>query len=74
VKEAAEISEIYLQPLPNDQIGGLAVISAEPKEVTVVFIEGVLSISDLGKLSGNMGIPNITLTHGGKKPEPQKKG
>ena len=73
VNKAAETSEIYLQPLPNDQIGGLAVISAEPKKVTVVFVEGVLNKNDLGKLSGNMGIPNITLTHGGKKSEPQKK-
>src|SRR5580698_1883498 len=61
VKESDETSEIYLKPLPNDQLGGLAIISAEPKEVTVVFIEGVLNMSDLGKLSGNLGIPDITI-------------
>ena len=73
VNKAAETSEIYLQPLPNDQIGGLAVISAEPKKVTVVLIEGVLNRSDVGKLSGNLGIPTMTLTYGDKKSEPQKK-
>jgi len=73
VKEADGTSEIYLQPLPNNQLGGLAIVAAEPKEVTVVFISGVLNISDIGKLGGNLGIPNITLDHGGKKSENQKK-
>jgi hypothetical protein len=73
VKEAKETSEIYLQPLPNNQLGGLAIISAEPKEVSVVFIAGVLNMSDVGKLGGNLGIPDITITHGGKKSETQKK-
>jgi hypothetical protein len=66
-KESDETSEIYLQALPNNRLGGLAIISAEPKEVAIVFISGVMSMSDLGKLSGNLGIPNITLDHGGKK-------
>jgi hypothetical protein len=73
VKESEESSEIYLKPLPNDQLGGLAIISAEPKEVTVVFIEGVLNMSDLGKLSGNLGIPDIKYEHGGKKSDDSKK-
>lgn len=73
VKEATETSEIYLHPLPNNQLGGLAIVAAEPKEVTVVFIAGVLNMSDLGKLSGNLGIPNIELNHDGKRSDNQKK-
>ena len=73
VKEAEETSEIYLLPLPNNRLGGLAIVSAEPKEVTVVFISGNLKISDIGKLSGSMGIPEINLNHEGKKSEAQKK-
>lgn len=69
VKETNETSEIYIQALPNNQLGGLAVISAEPKEVSVVFIQGVMNMSDIGKLSGNFGIPDMTITHGGKKAE-----
>jgi hypothetical protein len=72
VKEADETSEIYLQPLPNNQLGGLAIVSAEPKEVSVVFISGVLNMSDVGKLSGNLGIPDMKLDHGGKKSESSK--
>jgi len=72
VKETNETSEIYLQPLPNDQLGGLAIINAEPKEVDIVFIVGVLNSSDVGKLSGNLGIPDIRLEHGGKKSDDSK--
>jgi hypothetical protein len=72
VKEATETSEIYLHPLPNNQLGGLAIVSAEPKEVTVVFISGVLKMSDLGKLNG-LGIPDIVYEHGGKKSDDSKK-
>ncbi len=73
VKEAHETSEIYLQPLPNNRLGGLAIVSAEPKEVTVVFISGNLNMSDIGKLSGNLGIPDIQLNQDGKKSDKSKK-
>ena len=57
--EQGETSQIYMQPLPNNQLGGLAVISTEAREVNVVFITGVMNLSDIGKLSGNLGIPNL---------------
>jgi hypothetical protein len=69
VKEASkEASEIYVQPLPNDKLGGLVVISAESKEVSVIFISGVMNASDIGKLSGNLGIPDLPDVPGTKKP------
>jgi hypothetical protein len=73
VKETDETSEIYLHALPNNKLGGLAIVSAEAKEVTVVFIAGVLNMSDLSKLSGNLGIPDINLDRDQKKSEPGKK-
>jgi hypothetical protein len=33
-----------------------------------VFIEGTLQMSDIAKLSGNLGIPDIDLPKDGKKP------
>lgn len=58
-KEQNEKTEIYIMALPNDRLGGLAIVSSEPAEITVVFINGTLSLSDLGKLSGNLGIPDL---------------
>ena len=71
-KEANESSEIYVQTLPNNKIGGLAIVSSEPKEVSVVFISGTLNMSDLGKLNG-LGVPNLLYEHGGKKSDDSKK-
>ncbi len=74
VKESDETSEIYLQPMPDGKIAGLAVVVAEPKEVTVVFLQGTLDPRDLKKLGG-LGvpdIPNVTLDHGGRPDAPQK--
>jgi hypothetical protein len=60
VREASkEASEIYVQALPNDRLGGLVVISAEAREVSVIFISGVMNASDVAKLSGNLGIPDL---------------
>jgi len=72
-KEADETSEIYVKPLPDNKLGGLAIISAEPKEVTVVFIAGSLNMSDIPKLSGNLGIPDLPTERGGKKSDDSKK-
>ena len=68
-----EISEVYMQPLPGNQLGGIAVISLEPKEVTVVLINGVINMDDIRKLSGNMGIPDLHTLMDLKKPEDQNK-
>ena len=67
-REDNSSSEIYLQPLPGDRLGGVAIIAAEPKELTVVFISGNLKQEDIAKLSGNMGIPDIKKELNGRKP------
>jgi hypothetical protein len=72
VKENDEASEVYVHALPNNKLGGFAIVDVEPTEVTVVFIAGSLNISDIGKLSG-LGIPDIHLGRGGKKSGDSKK-
>lgn len=67
VKESSETSEIWLRPLPGGELGGLAIISAESKELSIVFIEGTLQMSDIARLSGNLGIPDIDLRPGKKE-------
>lgn len=68
-QEGKELSEVYIQPLPNGKFGGVAIVDIEPRELTVVYISGVISMGDLQKLQGNMGIPPIDLK-GAKKPNP----
>ncbi len=58
-KKDDELSEIYLLPQPGGKLGGVAIVSAEAKEVTVVYIAGSLRTEDIAKLSGSMGIPDI---------------
>ncbi|MGH9722357.1 MAG: DUF4252 domain-containing protein [Bryobacteraceae bacterium] len=51
----------------GNQIGGLVVVAAEPKELTVVHILGSIDPADLKDLSGNFGIPKLDLERKQKK-------
>jgi Domain of unknown function (DUF4252) len=53
-----ENSEVYLKK-DGEQIGGLVVIAAEPKELTIVHIDGPINPEDLSSLGGHMGIPRL---------------
>ena len=70
--EGRETSEIWMQPLANNQLGGVAIISTEPRELTVVYINGILKMSDIATLSGNLGIPEINIDRDGKKSSGEK--
>jgi len=59
--------EVYLM-MQGDQIQGLAVISAEPKEFTVVNIVGPVNLEKLSKLEGQFGVPDLGLD----QPKPKK--
>ena len=67
VKEKTESSEIYVK-YDGDKVAGLLVISAEPKELTVVNIMGPVDLENLSALGGNFGIPHIST----KKPSKTK--
>jgi Domain of unknown function (DUF4252) len=66
-RKDGENVEVYLN-LAGDQINGLAVISLEPKELTVVNIVGPVDLEKLGKLEGQFGVPDL-----GLEKEPNKK-
>ncbi|MGA7411452.1 MAG: DUF4252 domain-containing protein [Bryobacteraceae bacterium] len=51
-------SEIYIHR-NGDQIGGLVVIATEPKELTIVHIDGQINPEELSELGGHMGIPEM---------------
>jgi Domain of unknown function (DUF4252) len=53
-----ETSEIYVKK-SGDAIGGLVVIDAQPREFTVVHIDGPINPDQLSELSGHVGIPQF---------------
>src|ERR1041384_6778948 len=50
--------EVYLL-FNGDQVGGLAVLVAEEKELTVVNIVGPVDLDKLAKLEGQFGVPEL---------------
>jgi len=64
-----ENTEVYLHKV-GDTIGGLVILAAEPKELTIVHIDGPINPEELSELSGNFGIPDLDKL---KKSKPAKK-
>ncbi|BCS32995.1 hypothetical protein TBR22_A22200 [Luteitalea sp. TBR-22] len=58
----------------GDRPGGLAVLSVEPREVTVVNIVGSIDLAQLQALQGKFGVPDLELgdTKGPKGPKGPK--
>ena len=54
-----ETDEIYVYTDAAGQIQGLAVISREPRELSVVNIVGTIKPEELTQLSGHLGIPKV---------------
>ena len=55
-KGIAQGTDVYVK-LVNNQMQGLFVLDAEPKELSLVLILGPIDMEKLGKLGGNFGIP-----------------
>jgi hypothetical protein len=71
---AGENAEIYLKKDGNT-IGGLVVIAAEPRELTIVHIDGPIDPEQLSQLGGHMGIPKMSIgskESGGEKKQGNK--
>ena len=52
--------EVYMT-MTGGQIGGIAVIATEPKQLTVVNIVGTIDLEKLLRLRGKFGIPSIDI-------------
>ena len=59
-KRDHENAEVYLMGAA-DNIQGMAIISAEPKELTVVNIVGPIDVDKLSHLEGSLGVPRLGL-------------
>ena len=64
-KEGANVA-VYLN-MAGDQITGLAVLSIEPKEFTVVNIVGPIDLDKLSSLEGQFGVPDLGIEKAPKK-------
>lgn len=69
-RKNGELSEVYLKNDAN-QVGGLVVIAAEPKQLTFVVISGTVDPETLNDLAGQFGIPD-TLNKGKKRKDKSK--
>jgi hypothetical protein len=70
-KEKHESSAIFMKT-DGKQVQGLVIISAEPKELTVVQILGSIDPSMLSELGGKMGIPKMEMGPKDKTAPPKK--
>lgn len=70
-KRNAENNEIYVMKDTSNNIAGIAILVAEPKELTVVNIVGPVDLDKLSALSGKFGIPDEKKNK--EKEQPKKK-
>jgi hypothetical protein len=64
-KRERENTEVYMMAVgAGGSIQGLAIIDAEPKELTVVNIVGPIDLDKLSTLEGHMGVPKLELEKG----------
>jgi hypothetical protein len=67
-KGDGENTEVYTKE-QDEHFNGLAILVAEPKELTVIHIDGVIDMDGLEKLSGKFGIPDDIQIKVEKKPK-----
>ena len=63
--------EVYIL-LNGEQIGGLAVLSTDDREFTVVNIVGPVDLEKLSKLEGQFGVPELGIESSKAKPKNNK--
>jgi hypothetical protein len=73
-KRDGDNAEIYLMTggSGDSSIRGLAIICAEPRELTVVNIVGPIDLDKLAELDGEMGVPRLGLIRSGKNKKETK--
>jgi hypothetical protein len=62
-KKDGENADVYLKSDGN-QVTGVAILVADPKELTIVYVDGTLNPDDVRDLQGHFGIPKIDMGKG----------
>jgi len=73
VKEKDGFTEILIRKGADGKADGLLILAAEPKELTLVHIDGVGDLAALARLGGLAGIPQLAATGAAKKKEAPRK-
>ena len=60
-KKDGESVDVYFKDGGNGNLGGVVVLCAEPKELTIVSIMGTLDPSQLADLGGHFGVPELNI-------------
>jgi hypothetical protein len=60
VRSKTKENVTIMADMHGDKITGLVVISAEPREFTVVYIDGPIDVDRLADLEGQFGIPEMS--------------
>jgi len=60
--------DVYFKDAGNGQLGGIVVIAAEPRELTIVNIVGTLDLERLADLGGDFGIPRLEFGEARREP------
>jgi hypothetical protein len=68
-KRDGENVDVYFKVGSDGNLGGILVLCAEPRELTVVMVTGTLDPSQLATLGGHFGIPEFDVAIGGEKGE-----
>lgn len=69
VKQKEEFTEILIRKGADGKADGLLILAAEPKELTLVHIDGVGDLASLARLGGLAGIPEIAGAAAGGRPK-----
>lgn len=57
--------------MQNENIAGMAIIAADPRELTLVNIVGMIDLEKLSQLQGQLGIPKFDFDFGSGKNKPR---
>jgi uncharacterized protein DUF4252 len=60
-KKNRENAQVFFKK-DGDKISGITIIAAEPTELAIVHIVGSINPSDVAKLSGQFGIPDVDIS------------
>jgi hypothetical protein len=65
-RERNEHNQIFLRQ-EKGELGGIVIVSAEARELSIVSIEGPIDLKQLSSLGGNFGVPKIDAPGGSAK-------